>query len=427
MRWIRKEGLIADPLLPTSGRIHPLGFDGSSHRAGRETQRGWPPTILDASERHLESSTRARRWSTKKSEPLVQQGVSVVAFVVKYKPNEWIRASRGRSARFDVSVDHLIAALTHLEDKAKIKSAWQVIAVGSQHVRGAKGRQYEQVTRILALKYLPKLLSDGLTHMYLFDRDITTLGGVDIRSDVQAWCGMNGLVIMTFLSNESAGWDVLLSLTNKIQHSQTGERVDHVEQSRLFDELCRLLKADPATIAPPAKPVKRPGRRLKPGDVYAIRLNPDSEPADFVFVHLLKIHTDPPRFGPFIRVFKQRSNQPTIDLAKIDSREQFRTFFPLGYAERAGLADYVGSLDVPPVDQVWPAFKNFNYNPDTGVRTWFVRERGGVNNSTKFGPHLPAELHDAPWPGVINHTLLVKYVLTGWTHHTDLRPQDLMA
>lgn len=186
------------------------------------------------------------------------------------------------------------------------------------------------------------------------------------------------------------------------------------------------------------KPAARsPNSPPREGDVFAIQL----DQGGFAFAHVLKIHRDPPHYGPFIRVFQTVKSDPAWDDAIAHSGERFRIFFPVSYAQRAKLATRVASIGVPEIDRIWPVFKSYNDKHGSDERTWFKDDWASKPPYTgkprdfetvladikanKLGHKLPRALLDAPMAQVVNLTALCHRIATNWTHRTEVRPQDL--
>jgi hypothetical protein len=192
----------------------------------------------------------------------------------------------------------------------------------------------------------------------------------------------------------------------------------------------------------PGIPAKRstprsPNSPPREGDVYAIQL----DQGGFAYAHILKIDRDPPRHGPFIRVFQTVTPDLAWDDTIAQSGERFRAFFPVSYAQRAKLATRVASIEVPAVDQRWPVFKSYFQKSRSDERIWFrddwsnKQPSAGVPRDmeailadikeSKLGDKLPPDLLDAPFARVVNLTALCRMIATNWTHRKEVRERDL--
>ena len=153
--------------------------------------------------------------------------------------------------------------------------------------------------------------------------------------------------------------------------------------------------------------------------MYAVRLEHDV----WAFAHVLMIHRDTPKHGPFIRVFQTVKPEPTWDESIAASGERFRTFFPVAHALRDGCAVRVASMEVPEIDRQWPVFKTYYDKPKSEDRTWFRTRIDGPLNE-KLGDTVPDDVLDAPFARVVNLIALSRLVRTNWTHRTEVRDRD---
>ena len=391
-----------------------------------------------------------------------------------YDPNIWSRTAvkfmpRGSSSR------HIVCdAVVVAEALASVREAhgWPLSLVAFRFERDAPGsRKGRVVVETHPINDLPGRVAAGNDYFY-FVRDESRHPDLSAMDDLeaQAWFIINGLPLIMFNTRDSDGGPgpaTHFSIAGAIAHKSTWEIVRHEAEVEMYKALVARVRklvrgkgqtrahtpAPPATERTPMPEKDRssearrtPAKRSTPrspnsppreGDVYAIQL----DQGGFAYAHVLKIDRDPPRHGPFIRVFQTVTPDLAWDDTIARSGERFRTFFPVSYAQRAKRATRVASIEVPTVDQSWPVFKSYLDKPNSNERIWFrddwanrpaptdkPRDMDAILadvKESKLGDTLPRDLLDAPFAQVVNLTALCRMVATNWTHRTEVRERDL--
>ena len=147
---------------------------------------------------------------------------------------------------------------------------------------------------------------------------------------------------------------------------------------------------------------------LNIGDLFEI-----STPPGLAYLQLT--HTDPDQ-GSLIRVLPgTHGGRPEALEPIVQTHEQFHAFFPLAAALRRGIVERVGNYEVPATSRSFPTFRSSTKNPVTdewedwwlwdGQREWKVAELSDAQRDLSPG-------------GIINDTLLIDRVVSGW------RPRD---
>ncbi len=391
-----------------------------------------------------------------------------------YDPAFWSRTAVKFMPRGSGSTHIVCDAAVVAEALTSIREAhgWPLSLVAFRFERDAPGsRKGRVLVETHPIDDLPRRVAAGNDYFY-FVRDESRhpdLSAID-DLDAQAWLIMNGLPLIMFNTRDAGGGPgpaTHFSIAGAIAHKNTWEIVRHEAEVEMYRSLVTQVRklvrgqvrppsraaAPPAAERTPMPEKDRssktrgtPAKRSKPrspnsppreGDVYAIRL----DQGGFAYAHVLKIDRDPPRHGPFIRVFQTVTPDLNWDDTIAQSGERFRTFFPVSYAQRAKLATRVASIEVPAVDQRWPVFKSYLDKPKSDERIWFRDDWSKRQRSTgrprdmdadladikesKLGDTLPHDLLDAPFAQVVNLTALCRMVATDWTHRTEVRERDL--
>jgi hypothetical protein len=149
-------------------------------------------------------------------------------------------------------------------------------------------------------------------------------------------------------------------------------------------------------------PSRSPSERIRPrfGDIIGV-----STPKGLAYAQYTHRHTDPPRFGPLLRVIPGLFASRPDDFGNlVQQRPAFMTFFPLGAAANRRMVRIVASSPIPEHAKRFPIFRGRNregapwYLWD-GKREWRVAEL------------TPEQLTYPVRSGVVNHAMLVHLIL----------------
>lgn len=151
--------------------------------------------------------------------------------------------------------------------------------------------------------------------------------------------------------------------------------------------------------------------RIKIGDVVEIETA-----QGFVYAHYTHKHE---QYGALLRVFSIfHKTRPEIFDGMIQNEPTFMCFFPLGAAINRKICSIAGNVPVPESAQSFPIFRNGVADPSTKkVATWWLWDG---ENEWRIGV-ITTEQRKLPILGVINDTLLVERIESGWTAETDAR------
>jgi ribosomal protein L34E len=155
-------------------------------------------------------------------------------------------------------------------------------------------------------------------------------------------------------------------------------------------------------------------KRPRIGDVIEI-----PTPEGFAYAHYTHRHETPPRFGALIRVLPGLYTERPVDFAAlVRQRPQFITFFPVGAACNRGITSVVASEPVGGDAAVFPTFRGAHRDRSgRQVLPWFLWD----GRTTKRVEHdlTPEEMREYPPKEVINDTLLIERIISGWRHEDD--------
>jgi len=119
------------------------------------------------------------------------------------------------------------------------------------------------------------------------------------------------------------------------------------------------------------------------------------------------------KMGPLLRVFDaQFPARPTHFASIATLPVQFSTFFPLGAAVHRGIFAVVAHENISAVNLAFPVFKNGVPDPGTNkVTNWWLWD------GEKEWPvgKLTEEQKSFPDSQIVNDTMLVHLIETGWT------------
>lgn len=152
--------------------------------------------------------------------------------------------------------------------------------------------------------------------------------------------------------------------------------------------------------------------RLRIGDVVEF---PESR--GLAYAHYVNRH---PEFGALLRVYGTTyPKRPSVpELATLTHGEpQFVTIFPLQAAMKRGIVSVAGNSEPSPEASRFPLFRDGVVNPATGqVEVWWI---GDGEKEWRVGS-LTKEQRNLPMREVINDTLLVERIESGW-RNSDAR------
>ena len=125
-----------------------------------------------------------------------------------------------------------------------------------------------------------------------------------------------------------------------------------------------------------------------------------------------------PLYGTLIRVIDGFWDQRPQDVKEVvDRAEAFFTFFPVAAAVRRGIVANIGSAPIPERARGFPLLRQRGViRPDGTVSAWWLWDG---DKKWRVG-QLSDELRDLSIAEVINDTLLVERLNTGW------RPRDVV-
>ena len=154
-------------------------------------------------------------------------------------------------------------------------------------------------------------------------------------------------------------------------------------------------------------------KRPKIGDVIEIET-----PRGYAYAQYTHKHVSPPCFGALIRVLNGIwATRPENFNELVGQGFQFVTFFPLGAACSRGIVKIVASEPIPSFSQSFPIFRN-THRDIRGNRAgdWFLwdgQKEWRVSHLTN------QQLKEYPPAGVINDTLLIERIVSGWRHESE--------
>lgn len=150
--------------------------------------------------------------------------------------------------------------------------------------------------------------------------------------------------------------------------------------------------------------VSKPRKRPRIGDVVEIVTKDGA-----AFAQYIHQHGD---FGEVLRVLGPADSDS--DSQRVASRPtQFVTFFPLGAACRRGIARILGPAAVPPDFTEFPSFRQaLRLDPQSAAPCNWLLWSGA---DERIVAELTAEQRRWPIRAIMNDTMLVHRVLTGWT------------
>jgi len=143
-------------------------------------------------------------------------------------------------------------------------------------------------------------------------------------------------------------------------------------------------------------------KRPRIGDIVEIPL-PDSGTGYAQYTHKHK------QYGALLRVFQVREKVDDIEeLSNVP--HQFSTFFPLGAAVNREIVSIAGNLPVQEEFKTFPIFRAGVANQSGVVEVWWLWDG---KNEKRVGKLSPEQM-EYPIRGVINDTLLIERICSGW-------------
>lgn len=154
---------------------------------------------------------------------------------------------------------------------------------------------------------------------------------------------------------------------------------------------------------------RRGAKRPVLGDIIEIPVS-----AGVAYAQYVLNHTQPPAYGPVLRVFPGFNETPLgayDDL--LQTEERYLIFYRVGVAVRDGIAHIVGSGPIPARFRRWPLVKGaVGRDPKTGE----ARSSGIWNGKRdeKYFHTLPFEYYDLPLLQFQSHSTFLKKLESDW-------------
>jgi hypothetical protein len=150
-------------------------------------------------------------------------------------PKEWWRAGQGRSFDFTVPRSELIAAVEAVA--ADNDDQFDVVVCELKQPAGE--RRYRSERRVVPVG---ELLAVDATNQFLQSTRVTE--GIPEIEPSPEWdwavaCSLNGLILV---QGAVGSHPPRLAVVPRVEHRQTGQRVDHVDYDRLFRAIRRRLQ-----------------------------------------------------------------------------------------------------------------------------------------------------------------------------------------
>lgn len=156
--------------------------------------------------------------------------------------------------------------------------------------------------------------------------------------------------------------------------------------------------------------------RAKIGDIIEIQTS-----RGLAYAQVTHLHKESPKYGHLLRVFEglHDSRPENLEALATQSPVQFQTFFPLNAALNRGI---VTKVSTEPVPTPWDAFPLFRMkglvDPVTRkAKRWALWS--GAKETMLDRPLTESE-KKLPILAIINDTMLIEYIETGWRHEKDI-------
>jgi hypothetical protein len=150
-------------------------------------------------------------------------------------PRDWWKAGQGRSFDFAVPRAELIAAI----EAVAYDNDDQFDVVVCELKQPAGGRRFRSERRVVPVG---ELLAVDATNQFLRSKRLTR--DIPDIEPSQEWdwaaaCSLNGLILV---QRSVGSHPPRLGIVPRVEHRQTGDRVDHVHYDRLFRAIKRNLQ-----------------------------------------------------------------------------------------------------------------------------------------------------------------------------------------
>ena len=134
----------------------------------------------------------------------------------------------------------------------------------------------------------------------------------------------------------------------------------------------------------------------------------------FIYAQCTHTHQN---FGEVLRIFKDFYKERPSDFTNMASeKEKFIVLFPLNEAVKQKIFEVVGRAEIPESSKKFPIFRNGLPNQKTGkIEVWWLWDG---EKEWKIGK-IKKEQRKLPLHEVINDTLLIERLESGWTPETD--------
>lgn len=157
------------------------------------------------------------------------------------------------------------------------------------------------------------------------------------------------------------------------------------------------------------------GKRSRVGDLIEISVGDC-----FAYAQVTHIHNKPPKYGHLLRVFEGLNKVRLSDLNAICIQPvQFQTFFAVNSALNKGIVSIVANASIPKPWDEFPVFRVMGLvDPITKkAESWGLWD--GIE-SLRIGRSLTAVEKKLPILGIVNDTMLIEYIQSGWVHEKDI-------
>ena len=145
--------------------------------------------------------------------------------------------------------------------------------------------------------------------------------------------------------------------------------------------------------------------RPRPGDIIEI-----STPEGLAFAQFTHKHA---QYGALLNVLPGTfAARPDSFESLLSEEPQFTTFFPLGAACARGVVRIVASEKIPAGTAAFPTFRTAVRGKDGAWGPWWL---WNGEREWQVGT-LTSEMATLPPRGIVNDTLLIERIRTGWRH-----------
>lgn len=154
-------------------------------------------------------------------------------------------------------------------------------------------------------------------------------------------------------------------------------------------------------------------KRPRIGDVIELHT-----PAGLAYAHFTHKHR---QYGALLRILQGLfTERPESFTALVQQQPRFSTFFPLGAACNQGICLVVGNEVLPEHTRDFPIFRGCNWHRDKSG----TLQRGATwlwdgDTEWRVDTLAPEQLRDYPPRGVVNDTMLIERIVSGWRHEDE--------